>query len=280
MGGAGANDRSPQQIPDGRPLYVEVSYDLIHDDNNSNNKGNGLRALQSFRLVTVLILSSAFAANSRGETVQQKIDREERMNEYCQAGSGDDPQTARFCQTRDRLLSELKQAGWCSSHDSQPEYEKQWEPCARPRTSRGSDEPQRSIEFPGAGAVYFQVRSAAIHEQNGRCQEYGAAGNPEMQTLCYSELVNADEFLTQLAQHSPVPQLGWTLCLSDISDDFSLGARCIVAFEDICRLNSDGQLLDYSRCLQTMTSRAWVVNPKASALSFNRPLRVSPDLKR
>lgn len=41
------------------------------------------------------------------------ISAEERENEACRGGSGDDPATMRACNRRQVLLKELQDAGWC-----------------------------------------------------------------------------------------------------------------------------------------------------------------------
>jgi hypothetical protein len=50
-------------------------------------------------------------------------------NDRCRDGSGDDPLTLKVCEVRDKVLTEIKEAGWCWGHEGQAGYQKDWEPC-------------------------------------------------------------------------------------------------------------------------------------------------------
>ena len=57
-----------------------------------------------------------------------------------------------------------------------------------------------------------------------------------------------------------------------------LGARCITAAEDICKINDRGQLADSNDCLSNMSRGRWVKNAKANALRLDEVMKVS-DIK-
>ncbi len=76
----------------------------------------------------LLAAPSAFA-DAPSTSVRALIAAEERDNDRCRGGSGDDPATQRACDRRDDEAIALGHLGWCFGTPDEPEYKKSWQEC-------------------------------------------------------------------------------------------------------------------------------------------------------
>jgi len=63
--------------------------------------------------------------------VQKLIRQQEDLNSQCRGGSGDSPKTLAACESRDKLLEQIHQRGWCWGKEGQAGYERSWVKCKR-----------------------------------------------------------------------------------------------------------------------------------------------------
>jgi len=63
------------------------------------------------------------------QDVAQLMAQEEKLNDRCRGGSGDDNATQKACDVRDDLLRKLQSKNWCWGHEEQIGAERTWEPC-------------------------------------------------------------------------------------------------------------------------------------------------------
>jgi hypothetical protein len=61
--------------------------------------------------------------------VKALLGREDYLNDKCRGGSGDNPDTFKFCDERDKVVSELESKGWCYGPVDAFEYQKTWRKC-------------------------------------------------------------------------------------------------------------------------------------------------------
>lgn len=66
------------------------------------------------------------------EEIALLIAEEEKLNDKCRGGSGDDKATQRVCDERDLLYDKIKAKNWCWGHDGQVGAGRVWEPCKSP----------------------------------------------------------------------------------------------------------------------------------------------------
>jgi hypothetical protein len=96
--------------------------------------------------------------------------------------------------------------------------------------------------------------------------------------ICAQKARNAYNYLSAKANSSLLPAQVWNTCSTSWKADMELGARCITAAEDICKINERGQLSDSNDCLSNMSRGRWVRNAKANALRLDEVMKVS-DIK-
>jgi hypothetical protein len=125
---------------------------------------------------------------------------------------------------------------------------------------------------PGAGAWFLGVHQFLLNKQVQLCENYGVAGNQPMRRACYTQTLNAHDFLLKHAAHSVLPAEGWSMCSNEISSNLQFGAQCIAAEEQICPVGTDGKFADFQTCYSVMGSAAWTANP-AAAIAFDAPTR-------
>lgn len=131
----------------------------------------------------------------------------------------------------------------------------------------------KNPEPPDLGRVAFQPihREWLLESQLHACQQLGAAGDPAASNRCSNRTKNAFDVLKARSETSELPLSVWGYCAKFWTDDMTLGARCVIAAEDICKVSSPGVLQDQIGCLRIMSSGAWVANPKARSLTFDAP---------
>lgn len=207
------------------------------------------------------------------DELKQKV---EALDDQCRGGASIDSETEKTCDSRESILKELERRGWCWGHAGEPEFQKDWEKCGNrfdaPTDKNISADPRNPI-FPKAGSWFLQVHQLLLDQQLRMCANYAAAGNEILASSCYSQTLNAHDFLMKRAQESRVPAVGWSFCASEISANMAFGAQCLIVEEQICPLRSDGNFADYPRCAELMTSGAWVANPVIAAPTFDYPIR-------
>jgi hypothetical protein len=125
---------------------------------------------------------------------------------------------------------------------------------------------------------FFLFRDRFLFSQLDECANLGIAGNEELAVGCKTELLNAHDFLTQLALGRGLgnPSLvQWIGCSSQLESNLEMGARCIVAARDMvpCRANlsNPNGVNDYAQCMSILTDGDWTANPKALRIRFDAP---------
>lgn len=69
-------------------------------------------------------------ANIPPDDVAKLITVEEKLNDKCRGGSGDEASTEQACNDREAIISQIMSKGWCWGPDDKPEYQKDWMPCS------------------------------------------------------------------------------------------------------------------------------------------------------
>jgi len=72
---------------------------------------------------------AAAVPDAPSEEVASLIADEEKLNDKCRGGSGDDKETLKACNERDLLYEKIKAKKWCWGHDGQVGADRTWEPC-------------------------------------------------------------------------------------------------------------------------------------------------------
>lgn len=81
-------------------------------------------------LLAALSMPAAFGQIQMDKaTVKQATEVWYFLNELCRGGSGDNPETHRACDNREKLDKVIRKAGWCYGRDGQPGYLQEWERC-------------------------------------------------------------------------------------------------------------------------------------------------------
>jgi len=127
-------------------------------------------------------------------------------------------------------------------------------------------------------SYFLGFRRQWLFSQLDRCSKFGMAGNEQMAMTCRTKILNAHDFLTQLAfgrgEGNPLITQ-WMGCSHELESDLEFGARCIVAARDMapCQASATNHndVVDYSQCITLLTSGAWTANPKALRISFDTP---------
>lgn len=99
----------------------------------------GEEELRSF--IFVIGFALTFATNALASAVSSPdalFAQEDKLNDRCRGGSGDDPNTQKACDARDKIDAQLKQMGWCWGHAGQIEADKKWEHCSRSKEADSS----------------------------------------------------------------------------------------------------------------------------------------------
>ena len=132
-----------------------------------------------------------------------------------------------------------------------------------------SDEP---IRIQGGGDMYLKGQSQFhLQKELIGCKDLGIASrDPNRQQRCEKASQKANDYLVQTAKTSPLPYAVWSMCARNWSISLDMGARCIAAATDICKLSEDGKLEDLQTCYRIMSGPDWTANPHAKALNFDR----------
>jgi hypothetical protein len=132
-------------------------------------------------------------------------------------------------------------------------------------------------------SYFFAFHKQWLYRQVDECARLGMAGNEEMAETCKTPVLNANDFLAQLALGRGLgnPTLfQWAACSHELEANLELGARCIVAARDMapCRPSPTNvnSIVDDYQCRMMFISGDWVANPKAQRISFDTP---RPDTK-
>jgi hypothetical protein len=67
--------------------------------------------------------------------VTELINKETALNEKCRGGFGDNTETWKACDEREKIIAQLKLMGWCYGANEQAEYQKSWQQCPTEITS-------------------------------------------------------------------------------------------------------------------------------------------------
>ena len=84
-------------------------------------------------------ISYGAVADTLPPDIKILLDKESALNDRCRGGSGDDPQTQKYCDQRNETFGQLKSKGWCYGPDSAPMYQKAWSPCLTARSSSNGE---------------------------------------------------------------------------------------------------------------------------------------------
>jgi hypothetical protein len=82
----------------------------------------------------VIVLSAAPAAVLAAQAkvpanIAALIKTEDKLNDKCRGGSGDDPATMKACDQREKYVKKLEKLGWCWGHAGQIDADRTWEKC-------------------------------------------------------------------------------------------------------------------------------------------------------
>lgn len=225
----------------------------VHRNEVARQKQDNARASQAAAEREANQEKAEMEAVALANWVGKTIVTERRLDDICHGRES--AATNRACASRDKYVNALMKKGWCYGHDPQINAMRDWEPCAS--RSEGGD-------------IYLKVQSLYEQQQIERCRGYIDAGNRSIGTNCLSTEHAAAMFLHDEALHSPLPTILWGQCMQYVDVDIETTARCIIAAEQICRFEFDGEIHDlYGRCLNTITSGAWITNPVAAEFQFD-----------
>ena len=126
------------------------------------------------------------------------------------------------------------------------------------------------------GSVFLaQDSEKYLNAQLKDCSDLAAAGSTRGANICATRTSNAYNFLASKASNSKLPAPVWRACVNSWKTDMELGARCVAAAEDICKLDETGKITDYNSCIQVMGTGKWVTNQSAAELKFDGNVKVS-----
>jgi len=109
-----------------------------------------------------------------------------------------------------------------------------------------------------------------LKQQLDKCQDLGIAGDLAAQKRCEKITNNAYVYLREAAYTSELSAEPWAICGRRWRFDMELGARCIAAATEICKMDANGRLANYPTCMRIMGDGGWAANPSARALNFNQ----------
>lgn len=70
-----------------------------------------------------------FSTDLSAMNLPNLVSLHESMNDQCRGGSGDNPDTQRYCDRRDAIYKEIERRGWCWGPDSAVGADKSWVEC-------------------------------------------------------------------------------------------------------------------------------------------------------
>nr|CBZ40054.1 hypothetical protein PSPSV_C0019 [Pseudomonas savastanoi pv. savastanoi] len=139
----------------------------------------------SVAFVTALWCASACAVSLSHSQSRSLLKQESILNDACRGGSGDDPNTMRACDERDKIVNQLHQSGWCYGKPNDPSYLRTWAPCG---TAPVTDLPRIANEN------FKAFRDAMVSE---RCIALGVLP-PEANSAAYKRMQSLDPLGAQL----------------------------------------------------------------------------------
>ena len=114
-------------------------------------------------------ISYGAVADTLPPDIKILLDKESALNDRCRGGSGDDPQTQKYCDQRDETFGQLKSKGWCYGPDEAPGYQKSWRKCQAAGSEVNNSPPKTQAADPYADQYekdkvehYKQHRSAFL----------------------------------------------------------------------------------------------------------------------
>lgn len=168
-----------------------------------------------------------------------------------------------------------------------------WERCFRPKGNMFSmKDMNRKILFLILFSIpliaipqfysWFAISSPIlIKDKIRKCTDYKASGNESIFKACLTSTLNAYDFLIKKTEDENAHEVFWSMCSSEIQYDFDLGARCMTAAIDICKLTPNKQLLvDQQSCYRIFNEHTWVANPAAHKLDFRKPIRKEEEISK
>ena len=88
-----------------------------------------MRKIVTATALVAIMATSAYARDVSPEIAgllqQYAVD-----NDHCRGGSGDNPETSKWCDARDRDDQQLTKLGWCYGPENVPGSKQQWQPCS------------------------------------------------------------------------------------------------------------------------------------------------------
>lgn len=129
------------------------------------------------------------------------------------------------------------------------------------------------VTIQARGGAFFLIAGPKryLQQQIDACKDVGlASGDANEQKRCEGRAQMAYQYLKAQAYQSNLPMFVWQMCGGLWADDMPMGARCIAAAKDICKVGADGRLQDEPSCSRIMEGSLWTTNPSARALNFDR----------
>jgi hypothetical protein len=146
-----------------------------------------LKYFQKFLLIQLILSSNYFTSGANSAEVSASMDvqklmsQQEKFNEQCRGGSGDNPKTIAACKDRDKLYQEIVKAGWCWGPDDAFGYQKHWVRCQRKSANGGGAQ--------GASVAFDAKKATEIIRQRVMLSPYAKQIKVESDNRAYSVTV-------------------------------------------------------------------------------------------
>ncbi|KAF1003692.1 MAG: hypothetical protein GAK36_00200 [Pseudomonas sp.] len=118
------------------------------------------------------------------------------LNEACRGGSGDSPETQRYCDRRDEAYSEIESRGWCWGPDDAIGADKSWIACPKGAQSLTSIPRFKAAEYCKQLASVGGAPSEVIY---GSCMEMEQAAYDDLKPAWPSIPTSMQAHCTMLA---------------------------------------------------------------------------------
>lgn len=132
----------------------------------------------------LVFFASVAAAQTPPTGVQKLINQQEVLNDKCRGGSGDKPETWKYCEQRDRMNRQIEAKGWCRGPDDAYGYQKHWVPC-RPQSTNAPIKDEREtvllyLENDGRTGKTYPLNWPVVIYLERKCPFDGIANSENM----------------------------------------------------------------------------------------------------
>ena len=109
-------------------------------------------------LMVIALIGGAGASLASSQPTEPSVPKEianllaaeDKLNDRCRDGSGDDPKTQEACDERGKYIQKLSSLGWCYGTADQAEYQKRWQKCEK-TSAASSVQPENGKTNNGGG---------------------------------------------------------------------------------------------------------------------------------